>query len=325
MNRFLESLGVELHKSASLKNEKGFFQDTIDRIANFHVQSLVSSFPDINKGISSIVFSKDRAMQLHALLSSYFYYTKNPAPLIILFRCSDKEHEISYEELQNEFKSFPVSFVKEVDFALQLKGVVGNLTSDRLFFMTDDAIFLDSYDLNDCLHYHPIENLFSLRLGTDLDFCYAYNKKQSLPDFKQDELNETVHIWKWSNRPASPDWNYPLSLDATIYFRKEIALILECVAFSSPNSLESQMQLYKELFLVRNGICFSKVKYVNVPCNVVQQEFNNKSNDSFTVKELLSYFLKGQRIDWRMLEGMKAPEAQQAKFTFCKGEKQFFK
>jgi hypothetical protein len=114
-------------------------------------------------------------------------------------------------------------------------------------------------------------------------------------------------------------------LDATIYFRKEIELMLKCLAFSSPNSLESQMQLYKELFLVRNGICFSKVKYVNIPCNVVQQEFNNKSNDSFTVKELLSYFLKGQRIDWRKLEGMKAPEAQHAKFTFCKGEKQFFK
>jgi hypothetical protein len=316
VNNFLAALGVQFHKSSSLKNENAFYEETIDRVAQFYVNSMIKDHPDFNKGISGIVFSKDRAMQLNALLSSYFYYTSNPADLIILFTCSNKDHENSYQLLQKEFESFPVTFLKEVNFSVQLKEAVDNLTSDRLFFMTDDAVFLDQYDLNDCLQYNPINNIFSLRFGADLDFCYAHNKRQSIPDFRQEELNKTLRIWKWADMSNSPDWRYPLSLDATIFFRKEIELMFQKLTFTSPNSLESQMQLYKELFLGRNGICYSKVKYVNVPCNMVQKEFNNKSNDSYSVEELLSYFLKGQRIDWRKLEGQNAPEAQKTKFTF---------
>lgn len=54
-------------------------------------------------------------------------------------------------------------------------------------------------------------------------------------------------------------------------------MILHELTFSTPNSLESQMLSYKELFLCRKGVCFSKVKYVNIPCNIFQKEFNNNS------------------------------------------------
>jgi hypothetical protein len=321
INKFLGAFGVELHKSRSLKNEKEFYKGNIDRISEFYITSMIASNNNFNKRVNGIVFSKDRAMQLHALLLSYFHYTRNPAKLIILFTCSNNDHEISYQLLQKEFESFPVSFVKEADFPVQLKEIVSSLTSDRLFFMTDDAVFLDNYDLNDCLQFNPINNIFSLRLGPDLDFCYAHNITQNLPEFKgEDLLNKTFKIWNWADKPDSPDWSYPLSLDATIFFRKEIELIFGKLAFTSPNSLESQMQLYKELFLVRNGICFPKAKYVNVPCNLVQEEFNNKSNNSHSIEELVSYFLKGKRINWKKLEGLKAPEAQKTIFTFTDSE-----
>lgn len=317
INRFLKGFGFQLHKSTSLNNEKAFYDGTIDRIVDFYIRSMVEDDGNLNKMISGIVFSKDRAMQLHALLSSYFHYTNNPGNLIILFTCSNKEHEISYIQLEKEFQSFPVTFLKEVNFSRQLKEIVSNLSSDRLFFMTDDAVFLDYYDLHDCLQFNPLRHIFSLRLGSDLDFCYAYNRKQSVPELKKENTaNIRLEVWNWSDMPDSPDWSYPLSLDATIFFKKEIELMFEVLSFTSPNSLESQMQLYKELFLGRYGICFSKVKYVNVPCNIVQKEFNNRSNDTYSVEELVSFFLKGQRIDWRKLEGLKAPEAQKTKFTF---------
>lgn len=317
VNKFLKGFGLQLHTITSLKNERTFYDGTIDRIADFYIRSMVEDRGNLNKMISGVVFSKDRAMQLHALLSSYFHYTNNPGNLIILFTCSNKEHEISYLQLEKEFKSFPVTFLKEVDFSIQLKEMVSNLSSDRLFFMTDDAVFLDYYDLHDCLEFNPISHIFSLRLGSDLDFCYAYNRKQGVPELKNgNTANIKLGVWNWSDMSDSPDWSYPLSLDATIFFRKEIELMLEGLSFTSPNSLEAQMQLYKELFLGRNGICFSKVKYVNIPCNMVQKEFNNRSNDTYSVEELVSYFLKGQRIDWKKLEGLKAPEAQKAKFAF---------
>lgn len=314
IRRILESFGVRLHKSRSLENEKAFYKGTIERIAELYVSTTFKN--DFNNYITGIVFSKDRAMQLGAMLSSYFYNTTNPAPLIILFTCSSSVHEDSYQLLQKEFETAPLTFLKETNFQVQLKEIITNDESDRIFFMTDDAIFVDNYDLNDCLLHDPINHIFSLRLGTDLDFCFAYNKAQDLPVFKTASDNSNLKIWNWALMSGSPDWNYPLSLDGTIFFRKEIEMILNRISFTSPNSLESGMQEYKELFLCRKGVCFTKAKYVNIPCNIVQEEFKNRYTDSYSIEHLLKYFLEGKRIDWKNLQGLNAPDVQKTKFTF---------
>lgn len=316
-NKVLKPFHVQLNRTKSLNNEKAYYENTIKRLSHFY-QDFIGKFQsDLNTDISGIVFSRDRAMQLHALLSSYFYYTKNPASLIILFTYSNEQHKQAYKILQKEFQTFPVSFVAETDFAIQLKEIVNNMKADRIFFMTDDGVFLDHYDLSDCLNFDPIDNIFSLRLGSDFDFCYSHNKRQALPEFVQQNINgQDFNSWKWEEMKDSPDWIYPLSVDATIFLKKEVETILNAILFKSPNSLESQMQLYNDLFIQRQGICFSKAKYVNIPCNIVQNEFNNLHTGTYNVNELLDRFLKRQRIDWKILKNLRAPEAQVAKFTF---------
>jgi len=316
LNKILKAFNLQLNKTTSLSNEKLYYQDTIHRIADFYIDFYKEAYKT-NEGIFCIVFSKDRSMQLQALLASYFHYTKNYSPVSVIYRFSNEDHKEAYEILKKELQSFPISFIIENNFSVQLREIVKKSEADRLFFMTDDAIFLDYFDLKSCLQFHPLKNIFSLRLGPDLNHCFAYGKSQALPNFTVKNINlNQFNLWKWRDMEGSPDWIYPLSLDGTIFYRKEIESLLSLISFTSPNSLESQMQLYKELFLGRNGVCFSKAKYVNVPCNVVQKEFKNKTNDSYSVEELLSYFLKGRRIDWIKLKGLKAPVAQKAEFTF---------
>ena len=294
LNKILNPFHMQLKRTKSLNIEKTNYENTIKRLSHFYLDSYGKTVTDLNRGISGILFSKDRAMQLHALISSYFHYTKNYAPLIILFTCSNEQHKQSYEILQNEFQSFPVSFITETDFGIQLKEIVNNVKADRIFFMTDDAVFLDHYDLLDCLNFHPLKNIFSLRLGADLDFCYSYNRKQAVPEFTvKDIAGQKFQTWIWKDLPDSPDWTYPLSVDATIFLRKEIEMILHHISFKSPNSLESQMQLYTDLFIQRKGICYPKVKYVNVPCNIVQTDFPNISTGTWSVSELIEQFLMG--------------------------------
>ena len=317
LNKLLKPFKMELHKTKSLQSQKAFTEDTINRIAAFYQDFNICSQGRRNDGISAIVFSKDRAMQLHALITSYFFYTKNAAPLTVLLTCSDDSHKRAYEDLQRDFSTQPVRFVTENNFNTQLKDIIKDQEGDRLFFMTDDAIFLEHYDLHDCLEFDPFKNIFSLRMGEDLDFCFAYNKPQQLPRFITEEIEgSTFNTWIWKDMEQSPDWNYPLSVDATIFLRKEILAILEHIQFNSPNSLEAGLQLYKELFLQRKGICFSKAKYVNIPCNIVQQEFKNNFIPRYSTADLRDKFLAGLRIDWKKLEGMKAPAAQQAIFDF---------
>lgn len=318
-NKILKVFNIEIHKTASLQNEQAYYENTLNLIAEFYIDFYSTGSIQLNNKIAGVVFSKDRAMQLAALLGSYFYYTKNPAPLFILFTYSSPQHAAAYELLQKEFQSFSVSFIAESNFHFQLNEIVTGIEADRIFFMTDDAIFLDHYDLNDCLNFDPVKHIFSLRHGTDLSYCFPYKKNQLIPDFVTETIDgEKFYTWTWAHMKDSPDWIYPLSIDAAIFLKKEMGFMLSRIEFQSPNSLESAMQLYNPLFLKRKGVCYSKVKYVNVTCNMVQKEFNNNSIGSFTAEELLERFNNGERINWKQLGGLRAPEAQKVKFTFIK-------
>ena len=61
-----------------------------------------------------IVFSKDRAMQLHGLLSSYFAQVKNPVKLYILYTTSHARHAESYKELERLFADKKIVFITEI-------------------------------------------------------------------------------------------------------------------------------------------------------------------------------------------------------------------
>lgn len=317
LNRVLKPINVQVKKFSSLEEEKVNYERRLKRVSEFYVDASFTFNDDLNDDITAIVFSKDRAMQLHALLFSYFFYTKNHAPLVVLYTFSNDLHKKAYDLLKVAVEDYPVTFFEETCFTEQLKSIVQKLNAGRIFFMTDDGVFLDHYDLQDSLHFHPAKSIFSLRLGADLDFCYSYNKKQDVPAFAIENVKDKkFNSWVWAGMKDSPDWIYPLSVDATIFLKKEIEMILENISFKSPNSLESQLQLYNDLFTYRAGICYSKVKYANVPCNIVQSEYANNFTGAFSVNELLDHFLNGKRIDWRKLEQMNAREAQLIKYTF---------
>jgi len=316
INKILKPFKIQINRTASLLNEQRYNANLIERLSNFYF-NFYNESESLNNGILGIVFSKNRAMQLHALLSSYFYYTKSFVPLNVIYTYSNEKYRQGYLILKNELKQFPVTFIEESDFAGQLKDLIKENEHSRLFFMTDDGVFLDHYDLLDCLQFNPFKNIFSLRLGADFDFCYSHNRSQTIPSFSCLEVDEKrFNTWKWSDMRESPDWSYPLSVDATVFLKREIEILLEHISFKSPNSLESQMQLYRQLFMNRTGICYSKTKYVNVPCNLVQSEYANNSTGTFSADELLDRFMKGQRIDWRKLDKLKPRNAQAARYSF---------
>ena len=81
-----------------------------------------------------IVFSKDRAIQLHAFISSYFEKVINPAPINILYTTSNKAHEKSYYDLIDIFNEHQVSFIKETDFKKQLISIIDKIKATKIVF-----------------------------------------------------------------------------------------------------------------------------------------------------------------------------------------------
>ena len=317
LNRILCKVGIQIKKSNSLLKERAFLDLKYNgAVQIFDVYKKCRELK-LNSQIEGMLFSKDRAMQLHALLTSYVKNVINYCPLIIIYKCTNDKSKNAYKELQKEFSSYTFEFVEEQNFNKQVIGWLSSTKADRIFFMTDDGVFLDHYDLSDCLNFNPIQNIFSLHHGTDLDFCFSHNKDQQVPSFLEKNINGQIfNSWIWEDLVGSPDWIYPLSVDAIIFCTKEIRVLLNHILFKSPNSLESQFQLYNDFFIQRAGICYPKVKYVNVPCNRVQTEYSNNSTDFFSVDQLLERFLKGQRVDWKKLEKFKAKDGATAKFSF---------
>ena len=317
LNSILEKAGVQVKKTSALQKEKNYFTNTIHCLGELYAYRYQNTGAQFNKEITGIVFSKNRAMQLHALLSSYFYYTGSPVPLKVLYTTDSLDHAESYKILMREFASQTVEFIKEDNFKMQARALIKDSLADRIFFMTDDAIFTSHFNLSVVLDHNPLTEIFSLRLGKDVHFCFAYNCEQDLPVFtKEFSAGEPVYRWNWASVPGSPDWCYPLSVDATVFCREEINIILKHIEFKNPNGLEANLQLFNNIFLIRKGLCFEKAKYVNVPCNIVQKEFNNIYTGTYNVSELVNLFLIGRRINWQMYQDTPPENVQQSKFLF---------
>ncbi|RZK12988.1 MAG: hypothetical protein EOO46_01090 [Flavobacterium sp.] len=318
VNRFLEKFGVQVKKTKALQEERRHYRSIISgglQIFETHKQY---EGKELNKQLAGLVFSKDRAMQLHALLASYFKNVKNGCGLTILYKASTSRNRKAYEELIVECNEWQVEFLEENAFPQQVKFWLGQQRADRIFFMTDDAVFLDDVDMSDAFLFHPLNEIFSLTKGKDLLYSFTMDAVQELPYFSEANIKDKkFYSWVWGQSLKSPDWSYPLSVDGCVFLRDEIISILDNIEFNNPNSLEANMQLYKGFFLSRNGVCYEKVKLINVPCNLVQNEIKNRSTGFFTAEELLRYWEKGQRINIEKLQGLDAYKAEHSKYEFC--------
>ncbi len=269
-----------------------------------------------------IVFSKNRAMQLHALLSSYFANTKNPVKLNILYTTTHNGHTESYEKLKNLFVHYPINFIQENAFKADLDNLLGNIATTGVFFMTDDGVFIDSFDMNDIIMFNPVKIVPSLIKGLDLTYCYIRDKKQELPAFLKPDglaLPADMKCWDWGNAETNSDWAYPLSLDVTFYNKKEIQILIANIPYKGPNSLEAALhENYSPIFLQRKGVCYDKAKYVNIVCNTVNTEHRNRNSGLHNTEELLKKWEAGYRIKYEDFYGKNCLDVEQSSFNFTK-------
>lgn len=257
---------------------------------------------------SIIIFSKDRAMQLDALLRSYFHYTKNVVPVHVLYYASEVEFKNGYENLISIYKNQGVQFRKEKSFRLDLIKLFEELSSSKVLFLVDDLFFKNSIDFKSFSSIDPKQYVASLRMGKHLTFSYTLQRKQKLPAFSISK--EYTDMISWSFNDTELDWAYPLSVDGHLFDSKELKILVNELEYKAPNSFEEALQLMNPLFKKRKGLCFSESIIVNNPCNKVQTENNNISGQ-MTIEELNNKWLDGYRIKFEKEEGILNESAHQ--------------
>jgi hypothetical protein len=266
--------------------------------------------------ISSIVFSKDRAMQLNAFLSSYITMVKNYEKMYILYKCSDDRHQKSYDELMHIYHNKPFIFIKEENFSNQLLHILKSDDAQNIIFYVDDMIFIRPFDYSEIKKIDTTKYVLSLTRGKDLTYSIVLNKPLKVPTLLN--FSDNFKMFDWFEYNEFSDWQYPLGVSGYMFGREECLVMLENISFKAPNSLESKMQKFIPLAKEKKGICPLKVVTVCVHANLVQTEGTNNTLGTFSVDDLLQKWEKSLEIDTHDFYDKDAIIAQELNYSFIK-------
>ena len=240
--------------------------------------------------ISGIIFSKDRPIQLDALLTSYYKYCNDPCSITVLYNTSNKSFQKEYDELKIIHSN--VIFIKEINFRRDLIHQLKNIKTEFIFFAVDDMIFIRKFFLSEIIKKMNFQTIFSMRLGSRINWCETCQIAMN-PNFS--EFGNFIG-WKWSNNNF--DWGYRFSVDGNVFKTNEVLCLTESLNFKAPNSYEGLMNGFLLFKLKRKGICYSEPVVVNLVLNKIQieSEYNNLFGE-ISVEGLLLYWREGYRFD----------------------------
>lgn len=278
---------------------------------NYH-SSRNQSIKDFDKNeveqADLVIFSFDRPLQLYALLESVALYMQGVHSISLIYRTSNDRYEKAYQEVQSTFPH--VNFLKQEgtsDFKPLTLHVLHSLPMEHLLFAVDDNIVKDKVDLNECVKWMEKTQAygFYLKLGSHLNFCYSLNRPQRNPPSSQ--VNEDIYAWEFDS--SEHDWNYPNTLDMTLYRKKDFLPLFESLNYTNPNWLEYRWASWWVHHLLPNrfGLFYQDSKILNIPLNRVQKEMLNRTMNLYSQEELLEKFEEGLKLDVKDLYQVKNP------------------
>lgn len=242
--------------------------------------------------INAVIFSKDRASQLHLLLESIHKNSPYLFNLNVLYTSSNQEFEKGYDILKDMCKTnlWNVNFIKESNFKEDLMSLIKSDYKYTTFFTDDDVLFgeIDYQTIEKSLSNEDVF-CFSLRLGKNTTFCYTMNVPNQI--VVSEETENTV-AWDWQK--SWYDFGYPLSVDGHIFRTKEIAKLSKSLNFSNPNTYEAALQIY-DTFPRNLMESYKHSKLVGNPVNIVNDSHPNLNGQKykFETKNLNEKFING--------------------------------
>jgi len=277
----------------------------------------------MNHTLATLIFSKDRALQLRATIESLLLCCEdtNLANIVVLYTTSSREHKKQYQKLQKLFPA--INFLQQDNFIEQTISLMRQ--HEYILFVVDDTIFVKNFKLATVINglvNHSKSIGFSLRLGVNCTHCYAQKHDQKFPS-KYRQVEKNILKYDWSL--AGGDFGYPLEVSSSVYRTKDLIPIIELGSgIEHPGHLEGTMSVGRDrLKYLLYLLCFRESVAFSNPINIIRPEKRNRVGHKleYTVLNLSKQFSSGYRIAVEKYHHFTPTGAHQEVNLFLIGEK----
>lgn len=243
------------------------------------------------------ILSKDRPLQLDALLRSMHAMASATVPCVVLYKTSNDRYQRAYADVFERHKNMQLDVVLEQDFRSDVFNIIETRHYERVVFLVDDQVFVAPVNLKKILTIDPNIATYSLRLGKRITRCQPLGGIETAnPPFLQlDGLANDWLAWHWVS--GTGDWRGANCLDGNVLSRAMVLAAFEHPLASKicgPQTLE--MSLNGSGIATTVGICSVAPQVVNLAVNRVSQEGYQYPHGTAEVDTLLGAWESGYQL-----------------------------
>lgn len=256
------------------------------------------------EGLSIMIFSKDRPMQLEALLNSIKVCVEGEYQLIVQWSTSSTIYDEAYHKVLDVYKDIIFKSCREENFRNDLLRSLNQFKFSKLMFLVDDIIFTNNFKTAWLKGIDLKKVVPSIRLWSGINYTQPSDSINPAP-----EIN-SFYVKPWlsfSWVKSGGYWSMPLAVDGNIFDIKEILFLLKHSSFKAPNTLEKALGPYRFLFKYRKGICLDKPLILNFALNRVNIENSDfECGDEYSSEKLLELWNNGKKIDLKAMQAIES-------------------
>lgn len=264
--------------------------------------------------ITSIIFSKDRPLQLDLCLSSIYKNFPDSTNNVVIYDHSP-EFESAYKKLTNRYQKVGWWKQSRSLFTDVLTAISSSPYDYICFFTDDDIVYSPAPKIDNNLFGNPAVTCVSLRMGVNITQRRMLGVwRPDLPLILLRASNGCI-CWNRSLHPYGSYWSYSLSLDGHVFRKDDIYFMMEelCLLESkyqwkqNPSQLESALQRF---WAITDSLVVAPETsvVVNSPNNRVSSGINSPDENvsgemfAFCEEDFLEEFFNNKQINLELLD-----------------------
>tara|TARA_R110002020_G_scaffold301752_2_gene517158 strand:- start:756 stop:1598 length:843 start_codon:yes stop_codon:yes gene_type:complete len=270
--------------------------------------------------ITSIIFSKDRPLQLDLCLGSIEKNFPDSNNNIVIHNSSE-EFKPSYGVVKSEHPNAQL-WLQGASLFGDVYTAIAASENEYICFFTDDIIcYRPVVNIDYNIFSDPEVSCVSLRMGVNITERFCEGELYTDVPPQAFALNDNMIIWCRTNNLYGSYWSYNLSVDGHIFRKNDLLEMMGELVYmqpikkwkQTPNELESALQRFWTIS--PNMIAAPKHSaVVNSPNNRVQDTCHNRSGDThnYEAEYLLGKYISGARVNLEYLDfgNIKCPHTE---------------